>query len=50
MIQANSANLSPYDQCSIIEFLKTLKVLPPKARSLIVDGHNQPIDWPPEVR
>lgn len=41
------ANLSGYDQGSIIEFLKTLKVLPPGSRSLIVDEQGQPIAWPP---
>jgi hypothetical protein len=45
--QKNFSNLSPYDQGSIIEFLKTLKVLPPGTRSLIVDEHGQPIEWPP---
>jgi len=40
-------NLSPYDQGSIIEFLKTLKVLPLGTRALIVDEHNRPIEWPP---
>jgi hypothetical protein len=46
--QTNFANLSPYDQGSIIEFLKTLKVLPAGTRSLIVDEHNRPIEWPPK--
>lgn len=45
--QTNFANLSPYDQGSIIEFLKTLKALPPGTRSLIVDEHNRPMEWPP---
>lgn len=45
--QTNFANLSSYDQGSIIEFLKTLKVLPPGTRWLIVDERNQPIHWPP---
>jgi hypothetical protein len=43
----NFTGLSLYDQGSIIEFLKTLKVLPPGTRSRIVDEHNQPIEWPP---
>ena len=47
--QTNFANLSPYDQGSIIEFLKTLKVLPPGARTLTVDERNWPIEWPPAV-
>ena len=45
--QNNFANLGSYDQGSIIEFLKTLKVLPAGTRSLIVDEHNRPIEWPP---
>jgi hypothetical protein len=45
---ANFASLRAYDQGSIIEFLKTLKVLPPGTRSLIVDEHNRPLEWPPE--
>jgi hypothetical protein len=48
--QRNFSNLSPYDQGSIIEFLKTLKVLPPGTGSLIVDEHTRPIEWPPEAR
>jgi hypothetical protein len=43
------ANLNSYDQGSIIEFLKTLKVLPPEAMALIVDEGNRPIEWPPAV-
>ena len=46
--QTNFANLSPYDQGSIIEFLKTLKVLQVGTRSIIVDEHNRPIEWPPK--
>jgi di-heme oxidoreductase (putative peroxidase) len=45
--QMNFVNMNPYDQKSIIEFLKTLKVLPAGTRSLIVDEHNRPIEWPP---
>ena len=45
--QSNFANLIPYDQGSIIEFLKTLKVLPAGTRSLVVDEHKRPIEWPP---
>jgi cytochrome c peroxidase len=39
--------LVPYDRDSIIEFLKTLQVLPPGTRSLIVDQDFQPRPWPP---
>jgi hypothetical protein len=45
--QQNFANLDSYGQGSIIEFLKTLKVLPLGTKSLIVDERNQPIEWPP---
>ena len=43
----NFVNLDSYGQGSVIEFLKTLKVLPPGTKSLIVDERNQPIEWPP---
>jgi hypothetical protein len=43
----NFTNLSSYDQGSIIEFLKTLRALPPGTKSLVVDEHNQPVQWPP---
>ena len=43
----NFANLSSYDQGSIIEFLKTLQVLPAGTRALVVDEQGQPIQWPP---
>ena len=45
--QTNFASLTSYEQGSIIEFLKTLKVLPAGTRSLVVDEHNRPIQWPP---
>ena len=45
--QSTFASLNPYEQGSIIEFLKTLKVLPVGTRSLVVDEHNLPIEWPP---
>jgi hypothetical protein len=35
------------EQDAIIEFLKTLQVLPPGTRSLIVDEQYQPRAWPP---
>ncbi len=46
-IKSNFVNLSEYDKGSVIEFLKTLKVLPPGTRALIVDEQNRPIQWPP---
>lgn len=45
--ESHFANLTSYDQGTIIEFLKTLKVLPAGTRSLVVDEHNRPIEWPP---
>ena len=39
--------LSSYDQDSVIEFLKTLQVLPPNTRHLVVDEKFQRRDWPP---
>jgi CxxC motif-containing protein (DUF1111 family) len=40
-------SLNTYDQGSVIEFLKTLQVLPPGTRSLIVDEKFQEKQWPP---
>jgi len=39
--------LAAHDQDSVIEFLKTLQVLPPGTRSLVVDEHGHPKHWPP---
>lgn len=39
--------LSDYDQGSIIEFLKTLQVLPAGTKSLVVDEDGKPRNWPP---
>lgn len=39
--------LSAYDQDSLIEFLKTLQVLPPGSTHLVVDEKLQPRVWPP---
>ncbi len=36
-----------YDQDSLIEFLKSLQVLPPGTRSLMVDEQFHPREWPP---
>jgi hypothetical protein len=35
------------DKDAVIEFLKTLQVLPPGVRSLILDEHGKPRTWPP---
>jgi hypothetical protein len=39
--------LAEYDQDSLIESLKTLQVLPPNTRQLVVDEKLQPRTWPP---
>jgi cytochrome c peroxidase len=39
--------LPPYGQDALVEFLKTLQVLPPGTRALIVDEHYKPREWPP---
>lgn len=40
---------SEYDQDSLIEFLKTLQVLPPGTKDLIVDENFKGKIWPPHV-
>jgi Di-haem oxidoreductase, putative peroxidase len=40
-------SLAEYDQDSLIEFLKTLQVLPPGTASLIVDENFRRREWPP---
>ena len=39
--------LSKYDQDALIEFLKTLQVLPPGAKDRVVDETFRARDWPP---
>ena len=39
---------TPYEQNCLIEFLKTLQVLPPGTPSTIVDENHQPRMWPPK--
>jgi hypothetical protein len=39
--------LSEYEQGSVIEFLKTLQVLPPGTKHLIIDERGQKKLWPP---
>jgi len=39
-------NLPAYDQDSLIEFLKTLQVLPPNTKHLVVDENFRPRAWP----
>ena len=40
--------LSEYEQDSIIEFLKTLQVLPPGTKHLVVDENYKKKEWPPD--
>lgn len=44
------SSLSNYNQDSLIEFLKSLQVLPPGSRSLCVDQHGTGIACPPGVQ
>jgi hypothetical protein len=39
--------LEAYEQDSLIEFLKTLQVLPPGTNALVVDEDFKPREWPP---
>lgn len=41
--------LSDYEQGSIVEFLKTLQVLPAGTRALVVDENGNPRRWPPRL-
>ncbi|MBM3766964.1 MAG: thiol oxidoreductase [Acidobacteria bacterium] len=41
--------LSDYDRNSLIEFLKTLQVLPPGTKHRIVDENFKPREWPPNL-
>jgi hypothetical protein len=41
--------LPPAQQNDVIEFLKSLQVLPPGSRSLVVDEHGNPKRWPPSA-
>ena len=38
--------LSKYDQDALVEFLKSLRVLPPGTKTLVVDEHDRPRGWP----
>lgn len=39
--------LSPDEKNDVIEFLKSLQILPPGTESLVVDEHGRPKPWPP---
>jgi len=36
-------------QNDLIEFLKSLQVLPPGSSSLVIDEHGKPKSWPPSA-
>jgi cytochrome c peroxidase len=40
-------SLPSADQDALVEFLKSLQVLPPNTPSLVVDEHHRPRTWPP---
>lgn len=40
-------SLSSYEQGALIEFLKTLQILPPGAPALVIDEEGNPKRWPP---
>ncbi len=42
------ARLAKEDRDAVIEFLKTLQVLPPGVKALVVDENYQPRTWPPK--
>jgi len=41
--------LQPDLQNDLIEFLRSLQVLPPDSKSLVVDEHGNPKEWPPST-
>ncbi|MFN7938830.1 MAG: di-heme oxidoredictase family protein [Bryobacteraceae bacterium] len=43
----NFENCSPYDRNAIIEFLKSLQILPPGTPYLVTDENYKPKIWPP---
>lgn len=45
----NFEHLDKYDQDSLIEFLKSLQVLPPGTPYLVVDENFRPKQWPPAL-
>ncbi len=40
--------LTAFEQSSVIEFLKTLQVLRPGTRALVVDDRGRPRQWDPD--
>lgn len=51
LTQRKAFDALPADlQDDVIEFLKSLQVLPPGAKSLVIDEHGNPKEWPPSGR
>jgi hypothetical protein len=48
-VRAAFIALSPDEQNDLVEFLKTLQVLRPGTKALVVDENYQPKQWPPPV-
>ena len=46
----NFEALQPFERDALIEFLKSLQVLPPGTESLVVDDKGHPKVWPPPGR
>ena len=48
LTQRKAFDALPADlQADVIEFLKSLQVLPPGSLSLVIDEHGNPKEWPP---
>jgi hypothetical protein len=43
------AKLTAKEKNEVIEFLKSLQILPPGSKSLVVDEHGKPKNWPPSA-
>ena len=51
LAQRKAFDALPADlQNDVIEFLKSLQVLPPDSKSLVIDEHGNPKEWPPSGR
>jgi hypothetical protein len=50
LAQRKAFDALPADvQNDLIEFLKSLQVLPPGSKSPVIDDHGNPKDWPPSA-
>jgi hypothetical protein len=51
LTQREAFDTLPADlQDDVIEFLKSLQVLPPGSKSVVIDEHGNPREWPPSGR